>query len=293
MEIPLSFEHKELISQACARLQIPLSEYNFANLFLFRHVHAYRLLEVSPAQFAIVGRSYRKTVYFMPLFKPENVDACLAMAKSANCDEIFPIPEMWFDELQQQDVPFVTSDDDNDYLYSTESIRSFKGRHYDGQRNAIRQFLSDHKVQPTQLTDQTVPAALHIINEWMGSKYADDRDHEFRLETLACQEGVQHAAELGLEGWIYEVDTTPVGILLGGPLTKTIYMFHFAKALTGYRGLSAYMFQHAASVVNSSYTLLNWQQDLGLETLRQAKHAYHPTAIAKKGRLLVTDVVSS
>ena len=281
--LPLSLDHKGLITQLCSSLGSPLSEYNFANLYLFRSIHSYRLIEVSPHVFGLSGRSYQGQSFFMPLFRPDHWSTCIDIAKSEQLDSIYPIPEESISELLQQGHSITISDDDSDYIYDAEAIRTYRGRHYDGQRNMIRQLMSNHDVQSKRFTSQDLSDGLHIIDQWRTGKEETNQANDVE----ACREGVERADELGLEGWIYIVDSRPAGLLLGGPLTDEMYMFHFSKALPGYRGLSKYMYQHAANSIDPKYKLLNWQQDLGIEGLRHSKQSYHPRSIAKKGRLIL------
>ncbi len=68
----LSLNHQRIVQDACDRLCLPLSEYNFANLYLFRKTHQYRFVELGPERQAIKGISYRKQTFLMPLFHPND-----------------------------------------------------------------------------------------------------------------------------------------------------------------------------------------------------------------------------
>ena len=261
----LSLDHQTCITNACNDLAIPLSEYNFANLYLFRKVHQYSVIEISPSRYGIKGVSYDGKPFFMPLFHPLSWASCIRQAKNLHVDYLFPIPEQWTPELEREGFSVEYSENDSDYLYDAEAIRTYRGRHLDGQRNLVRNLRSEHSINVKELSDDTRAQAFHVIDAW---REKNTTSHESD-DAESCREAVMKASVLGLQGWIYEVDDVPAGLLVGGPLTSTIYIYHFSKA-SGYRGLSALMYQDAASRIDRQYTVLNWEQDMGLPGLRHS-----------------------
>lgn len=283
---PLSLADQPLISSICSGLNIELSEYNFANLYLFRQVHHYRILSVRKDLFAILGRSYDSRVFFMPLYAPEDWAACVVDALSAGADYIFPIPEAQFEKLRQSGLAVSYRADDSDYMYEAESIRTYAGRHLDGQRNFVRRLLEQHTVTMLPLTQQTQDKALFVLHAWAANKAGNS-------DTGPCQEAIVLAETLGLDGYIYEVDDHPAGLLLGGPLTADTYLFHFAKNLSAYRGLTKFCYHDVAQRIAPKFRFLNWEQDLGIEGLRNAKTSFHPAFRAKKGFLAISPEMDS
>jgi hypothetical protein len=277
----LSLNHQCLITSLCADLAIPLSEYNFANLYLFRKAHQYSVVEIKPSVYCIKGISYNGKTFFIPLFHPDDWALCIEIAEKHHIDYLFPIPEKWAPEIEDNGYSLDFSENDSDYIYDAEIIRTYRGRHLDGQRNLVRNLISDHTINVKEVNTVTLSEAIKVIDAWARENHSPSQSNDVE----ACCEGVEHASELGLQGWIYEVDSTPAGLLIGGPLTSNIYLYHFSKTSLGHRGLSTFMYQDAAARINQQYTLLNWEQDLGIEGLRHAKRSYHPQSLAKKGRL--------
>ena len=64
VEEPLSFGHKSLLSELLRASSSPLSEYSFANLYLFREKHAYSVL--LGEELFIRGKAYSGRDYVMP-----------------------------------------------------------------------------------------------------------------------------------------------------------------------------------------------------------------------------------
>lgn len=285
LQTPLSLDHKAQISSLCTSLQIPLSEYNFANLYLFRTIHQYQVITLNAATIALVGVSYDHKTFLMPLFHPREWTSCVHDAKKLHVDFLYPIPEIWFDEIRLQGYQVLFQNMDSDYIYESSSIQELRGRHFDGQRNAIRQLCANHDIAVKRLTSDTIPAASRVINEW-SEEHTSERQ---KYEAQVCHEAIQLAEALQLEGWIFEVDGNPRGLLIGSPLTHDTYCFHFEKTNLSFRGLAAYMFQTVARELDSRYLYLNWEQDLGDAGLAQAKESYRPIRKAPKGRALLLE----
>ena len=62
----LGLEHKELLYEQLRRVNTPVSEYSFANLYLFRGNHDYEVL--FDEEIFIRGKSYDGKTYIMPTF---------------------------------------------------------------------------------------------------------------------------------------------------------------------------------------------------------------------------------
>ena len=278
-----AFEHQDLINHLCDHLDIPLSEYNFANLYLFRKIHQYTIVEIEPSMWCIKGVTYNGTSFLIPFFHPNNWASVLHHAQRLHTDYLFPIPETWTNEMKEEGYNLEFSPNDSDYIFDTEHIRTYRGRHLDGQRNLVRNLYSEHTVHVQKMTDSTQHQAFDVIDIWE----TENRDQSHSSDADACREAIQRASDLGLQGWIYTVDGRSAGLLIGGPLTHDTYMYHFSKATLGFRGISALMYQDAASRIDQRYLFLNWEQDLGIPGLRHAKQSFHPLLLANKWKLKI------
>ena len=61
-----------------------------------------------------------------------------------------------------------------------------------------------------------------------------------------------------------------------------MFVIHFEKALDEYRGIYQFLNQAFAESLPRFFTLINREQDLGNEGLRQAKMTYRPSGFVKK-----------
>jgi hypothetical protein len=279
--VRIQIEHRVLIEQLCHVLNAPISEYCFSNIYLFRNVHEYGLLELGNGQYGLTGFSDMRKKFFMPLFHPIEWNSCIEIAKTQAAHYIYPVPEDWWPECQQFSIQVV--DGDSDYVFETEKIRQYKGRHFDGHRYNIRKLLESVTIQARSLEGESIQDAKRIVNEWeqMQGQKKKSSDVGPCLEALDCM------GALDMKGYVFYVNGKSIGFIIGQALMRDMFVFHFAKAVSTSLGLYQYMYQYFAQNIPDHYTFLNWEQDLGLPGLRKAKTSFHPSRMVKKGRIIV------
>jgi hypothetical protein len=278
----LSMKHRPLVETLIKKLGLPISEYNFSNLYLFRNAHQYSLEELSQNAFGLIGVSYSGHRYFMPFFSPDSWGDLVKKCSSYDVQYIYPVPESWWSHARAAGLHVEVSEDDTDYVYNVDEIATFRGRHFDGHRNAIRGLLSNHEIQVRDITQDHIGECHSILQGW-SQHFAGSENND----TPACREGLDHFFQLHLQGWIFYADNKPIGFIIGEPLTADTFLLHFAKASSRFHGIYALMYQECAKAITGKFQFMNWEQDLGIEALRVAKHTYHPKHHIKKGRVIV------
>jgi len=277
MRESLSLQHQTLISQACHELQLPFSEYNFSTLYLFRNKHQYEILSFDNSRYVIFGRSYQGEPFLLPLFIPEDWSELIDFGREQKVSYIFPVHESYFEQFGEYSID--VREEESDYLYKREAIERYKGRHYDGHRNAIRHLLTEHRVEITAFGRDQRDEASFVVEQWR-------KDHA-QADAEECLEAIEKFELLGISGVMLYIDGLPSGILLGEMLTKEIYLNHFIKGIQKYRGIYQYLYQQGAKMAPSCVHMLNWEQDLGISFLRAAKKMYHPISLLHKGRVMI------
>ena len=281
----LSLEHKPLIEPLLQGLDLELSEYSFANLYLFRKVHHYEL--IFSEDLYIQGRSYDNKRFLMPcgLQAAKNITCQKQLAQELGrelgreVDFIFPIPEAWLPFYEGVPHNAAYKEEDSDYLFSIEALATYKGRRLSKKRNLLKQFLEQYSATSVSVSIDRMPKSDFddLLARW---KSDDDAD----LEEI--QEAFGHIADLGLEGVAYYCEGKAIGVLIGERLSARLFVLHFAKGDNSYKGVYAYMYHdYAASLLRRDMQLLNLEQDLGNPNLHQAKHAYMPLRMAHKWRV--------
>lgn len=169
-----------------------------------------------------------------------------------------------------------------DYLYSADSLSTFSGRKYNGQRNHINNFTNtypNYGIIPInaenigQLTDflmlykEATDISSKIFTEEI-NKVHEVLNHN----DLYCQEGVMIKAG----GEI-------VAFAMGEAVGDTLYV-HIEKALSYIRGAYQMIVREFVCHMKKHHNIVyvNREDDLGDEGLRRSKLSYHPVKIIEK-----------
>ncbi|MBU6445982.1 MAG: DUF2156 domain-containing protein [Verrucomicrobia bacterium] len=202
----------------------------------------------------------------------------LETLKWADC--FYPIPEAWTSSFSSEYFRMECNRNDSDYLFKREKIADYPGRNLSAKRNLVKQFLEAYQAKVVPYTQEHEKDGLRILNEWQSS--IDEKTTDF----LACEESLKLAKELNLLGYIVYIDEQPAAFILGEVFPSHLFVIHFAKGLTQYKGIYPFLFQELAHrLAGAGISCLNWAQDLGIEGLRQSKLSYQPDKLASKFRI--------
>ncbi len=281
MEIePLGLAHQSLLKARFEKLNLFLSEYSFANLYLFRHLHRYELLKWEQDYF-IRGKTRDQKTFIM-LTSPPNQLSQEAFHSILPCAEfLYPIPNQWLPLLEKETLEASFKDEDSDYLYEISKFLTYPGNKLNAKRNLVRQLLKSHQVRAEPLTPLLTKEALPILDRWQ-EKHLQTSTEE--TDYHACREAIHHLKELNLHGRLVYVDHRPLGLIIGEWMAPHCYAVHFCKGAGEVIGLYQYLYQDLALSLKEE-GWLNLEQDLGILNLRQTKHSYQPDQLLPKWRL--------
>ena len=279
-EEALTLDHRELVQNALKTNGVPLSEYSFTNLYLFRDVHTYQIVSGGPCTY-IKGVTRDGTSYAMPLCQLACFDMDKIKKAASLAGTIFPVAEKDLQFFDPEIFEWSYNIDDSDYLFTIEKMATYPGRHLHKKRNLLKQFLELYAWRAEKLTAERVSDAMFILDEWQKGTGADPSASDY----YSCAEALTNIEGFLLSGEIYYIDDKPEGFLLGEHITTDTYALHFAKGNTKYKGLYQFMYNNFAKSLEGSCRWINFEQDLGIPALRQAKESYIPDAMGHKFRV--------
>jgi len=275
---PLSLEHQRLLAPKFLSMGMCLSEYSFTSRFLFRRSHAYEVLFED--MIWLRGKTKEGARYLMPTEDIRNVSARKLLEKLAWADFFYPVPESWTSSFDDAVFQKTYNRDDSDYLFKRTKIADYPGRDLSAKRNLLKQFLAGHSARVVPYEKAFYAEGLSILDAWQGSFKGTDSDY------LPCKDGLELAQELGLSGYLVFADEKPAAFILGEKFPPNLFVIHFAKGVTQYKGIYPFLFKELAENLSTQeICCLNWEQDLGQEGLRQSKLSYQPDKIAHKYRI--------
>ncbi len=250
-----------------------ISEFTFANIYLFRAGHNYAISRLPGGVLVMLGRDEDRRFFMLPFGLPDKLLLATLMIDHGRmkCVSTSQKPLL-------EDMGFVVAEDRNnfDYLYLRQELAELTGRKFQKKRNLIKAFINNFQYEGRPLLEEYVPDALGILEAWR-------EEHDSPGDYIAAREALEKSEELQLCGGIYYADGLPAAYSLGEELAcGTSFVIHFEKALNRYKGLYQFVNQAFASIIGDPYTTLNREQDLGQEGLRHAKLSYRPTGFVEK-----------
>jgi len=269
----LTLAHRPLLHPLFQQLRDGISEFTFANIYLFRQSHSYRLSQCVDGTIVIPGRDKDTPFFILPFGLPEQPLLELlfrdhGLMKCVSKDQAARLAAMNYTVIEDRD--------NFDYLYRRQALAELGGRNYHKKRNLIKAFVNSHAYRALPLREEFRSDALRVLDDWRAE---NDQAGDYE----AAREGLEKSEELQLCGGIYYVEERPVAYVLGEELAGVAtYLIHFEKAVAGYKGLYQFINQSFASVLPEDYETINREQDMGDPGLRHAKLSYRPSGFIEK-----------
>lgn len=278
---PISLEMRDELYPSLNLLKDGISEFNFSNLFLFRHTYGYRVSRVPGRTFVVEGSKQGKSFFYVPCAVTDR--GTLAALMDSH-DYLKNLSETQAEEsrLELESWGYrVEEDRDNfDYLYRRTDLAELSGKEYHKKRNLVNAFLNSYSYEQKPLSKANVADAVAVLDEWRAAK-------GYEGDYAAAREALELYDLLGMRGCVYYVDGAPAGWCLGEPLSKArMFAVHFEKACDRYKGIYQFINQAFAQALPAYIRSVNREQDLGNEGLRQAKMTYRPSGFVKKYRVV-------
>jgi len=273
----ITLELRPLLHPRFQALVEGISEFTFANLYLFRNRHHYRISRIEGDLLLITGRDKDKSFFMLPLGLPGKT-SLEVLFKGAGIMKAVSEPQT---EVLSGLGYLVTEDRDNfDYLFSREELANLTGRKFHKKKNLVNFFIKNNQFQAKPLLEEYQSDALLILEAWK-----EQQPQSNQTDYSAAKEALQKMETLQLCGGIVYVDEKPVSYILGEELAGgKIFVIHFEKALTDpqYKGIYQFINQAFAGILPEKYEFINREQDLSEPGLRQAKESYNPVGFVKK-----------
>jgi hypothetical protein len=288
--IPITLDQKDDLHPRLSLTTDGVSEFTFSGLYLFRNKYNYRISRNVEGEsgYLISGEQGGKRFFMTP---------CCVPGKET-LDGLFKTHDYWKnisdsiltsvkEKFENSGIAFTEDRDNFDYLYNRSDLAELPGKKFHKKKNHVNQFLHaypEHEQRP--MTDELIPAAMEIVDRWREAKEAAGFfNSSEEAEYAASKEALGLFADLPLRGSIFYVDGKPAAYCLGESIARgRMFVIHYEKAVESYKGIYQYMNQAFASALPRFFTLINREQDLGNEGLRQAKMTYRPCGFVQKFR---------
>lgn len=285
--------HQEKIEKWVQANQL-YSDYNFISLWTWDHQNEIKISTLNE-NLVIKFQGYQDNEeYFFSFWGTNKVDGTAKTLLNFPNENAKPVlrlvPEFVIENLKHPDDFIIKEDRDNhDYVLAIKNMVDLDGGHNDKKRNALRQFIRDNEhhlsVKELDLRNShdidNIRGVLKTWSEQVGTK-ASFNVNELRAINKMLDEHHNISTK----------NLQIVGIHLGSKLrafsiTEALQgdfaMWHYKKTDRSVNGLGVALDHFTAKNLHDrGLTHLNYEQDLGIEGLRQSKMSSYPVYFLKK-----------
>jgi hypothetical protein len=283
---PLVLDDKPLLDGIFAGLKPRISEFTFANLYLFRLAHGYCVTMIGNA-LVLLGRGYGGEPYFLPPLTG-NVERALLRLFAAGAT-LYGADETFLSSyLRDKNVEMIEDRDNFDYLYLRLDLADLPGNRFHKKKNRINYFTSHHSHSVIPYEERYLDGCLDLLAEWR-RVHAEIENSSVTFEADATAEALQLSVTLGLEGVVVLVEGKVKAFTLGERLNSETSVCHFEKGDPFLDGIYQLIDREFSRLFFTNSTYVNREQDLGIMALRESKLSYHPVELVKKFRVRQVD----
>ena len=177
-----------------------------------------------------------------------------------------------------------------EYLYSQEELATLPGNKFHKKKNHVNKFRKtygeDYRVLSSDTPD-SIEDILLLQEEWC--RWRDcESSPALQAEKDVIFRVVGNWGRLGtlLGGALY-VEDKMVAFSIGEALDENSLVAHFEKVQPDYSGVYQAINNAFARYAGRGFDIINREQDMGEEGLRQAKETYYPIGFLEKSRVVV------
>ena len=185
--------------------------------------------------------------------------------------------------MTEQDVSFLkeffpdsfqitAADSDSEYICDRNTIENLPGKGLSRKKRYVKQLVKEHTFEIKSLDDETIPDIHYILDIWRRNKDFDPNVND--REALNVM--LEYFSQLNILGIVLYMDDVPCSVMAGYYLGEDTLDCCIQKSVVNIYGLQYYVRQQFSYVVPENVNFYNFEEDLGIEGLRQAKEFMHP-----------------
>lgn len=280
----LKLEHKTLIDDFNAQFP-PYSDFNFTSLFCWSTDGS---TEISLLQGNLVIRQpdYQTGEPVASILGSQQIDESL-VTLCETMPSLKLIPEHTVMAIKNPGQFDITEDRDNhDYVYDLVEITELAGKKFKKLRNKINAFTSSTAAtldinNVSELNDSEKKEFIDLFDEW--AKTAKQSKEDSAIERVAIGRLLENSASLGLIFTTIRQANRLVAFSICEVLDNKYALCHFEKALAIHDGMFLFVAHEAGKTLLAQGSKhVNWEQDLGITGMREAKTKWQPQSFLKK-----------
>lgn len=286
--------HHQKSLEDWAKISMPYSDYNFISLWTWDHQNKIEICTLND-NLVIKFQGYQDNEDFFYSFLGTNMvdetaKALLNSLANHPTSILRLIPEFVIEHLEHPEAFKITEDRDNhDYILGIKNMIELEGPENRKKRNALRQFIRDHEhhlsVDELDLNkERDIEKMRSLVNKWINQskeKSSFNQNEIAAIDKMLSQHPTISTSNLQIVG-IHLGDELKA-FSIAESLNNEFAIWHYKKTDRSVNGLGVALDHYTAKQLHErGHKHLNYEQDLGLEGLRQSKMASQPVFFLKK-----------
>lgn len=287
--IPVTTDDIPLITQYLALSGYEESNHNIVNFFQW--IKQYPLWQYHTDHYLLLlGIHKGKLFSYMPLCDKAYFDEAILKAKSIFNAFGIPFELSCFTEDEKnkvlQLIPSaveICEEDASDYIYEAEKLRTLSGGKLQKRRNHYNAFLKTNEGRYS--TETITPQNVEEVKAFLASWKTDSTDEYFLYEKEGVFGILDLVGILPYQGLLMRIDGQVKAFVIGTQSSPRMVQINIEKGDPEIRGIYQAIEVEFLKQVFPDAQLVNREDDMGLESLRQAKRALDPITMIRKYRI--------
>lgn len=299
--LPISLADKPVFDHFFATCATRLSDYTFANSFIWRDSIHLRWKIAGDCLCVFANGDGGLTMLFPPVGRGDVraalrqcLDICETYNAAAHLDHWTRIEYVSDEMMRKFPGGFASTPMSGDYVYPVERMIDLAGGDLASKRQARNRFARRYQVRVEAFGPSHIPACTALLATWQqqvesrvascesrvdisNSRFAI-RDSQFKRakEIAATADAMVHAAQMGLEGLVLYADDELAGFTLGERLDNDSCSILIEKTDRRFVGSAQYIF---SEFCRRNWARLKWcnvGDDWEIPSLAWTKQSYRP-----------------
>ena len=175
-----------------------------------------------------------------------------------------------------------------EYIYTSESMRTYAGAKLAYKRRDYQRFLRDYegRHEAARITPKDIDDIREFQSEWLNAKLSDAVDSDGKAQIMNEDKNVNIALDnfefLGLSGVMVKIDGRIKGYAYGAKLSDDYFNDINENCDHTIPNIYPFLRHELARLCCDEYKYINFEEDVGSESLRTAKNHYKPAFLIDK-----------
>lgn len=289
----LAIEGKKEIEKIIKRYP-PYSDYNFVSLWSYNTKGS---IEISLLNNNLVVKffDYFGIEHFYSFIGNKKVKKTINTLLSHSVangigQKLILIPEINLSFKTKVSDNFLVKEDHNnfDYILSVSKLSQLKGNKFGAKRNFVNRFIKNYPEAIIDVFDVNDPKLQKQIENlfFIWEKQTNKNRSETKNELIAIRRLLKSTYFFNLMSVGIFIKNKLIAFSINEVTHKNYAIIHFEKADTSYIGVFQYLKQQTAMYLEKlGCAYINYEQDLGIPSLRKAKQSWQPIKYLKKFKI--------